>query len=450
MSRRGKAFGALAIAAAVAAIAVTAAEAHGTSTHSTKLSGTLNIMGFGTNGDDVAKNRFAIAQKAVAPVKVNAPNGGFNEQQFLTDVASKQVPDLVYWDRSFVGTYAAKGALLPLDNCIKSDNIDTSQYRQAALQSVTYKGHIYGIPEFFDVRTLIVDTHVADTSGVSGKMLNTANPTVLKQAALKMYQHNGSQVTRIGFDPKLPEFFPLWAKAFGANILSKDGLHPDLNSPQAIAALTYANSLIQAQGGYNAFLAFRNTWDFFGSDNQVAKNQVGAWPMEEWYYNVLASSSPDVTVTAIPFRSKTGDPINYSTGSAWSIPKGAKNVAAACQWMKTMTNASTWETVANIRKAAYAKNGQYWTGLFTGNAKADAAINKPTAGEPKKWASIINTVENAEHYSFALPASPASAQFNTAWTNAVNRVLQGQQSPTQALDQAQKEAVAAIKAATKK
>jgi ABC-type glycerol-3-phosphate transport system substrate-binding protein len=32
----------------------------------------------------------------------------------------------------------------------------------------------------------------------------------------------------------------------------------------------------------------------------------------------------------------------------------------------------------------------------------------------------------------------------------VNRVLQGQQSPKQALDQAQKEAVQAIKAATKK
>ncbi|HEX3807295.1 MAG TPA: hypothetical protein VHV52_11000 [Gaiellaceae bacterium] len=450
MSRRWKAIGALAVAAVFAAIAVTAAEAHSGRTAHTAFSGTLNIMGFGTNGDDVATNRFAIAQKAVAPAKVSAPNGGFNEQQFLADVASKQVPDLVYWDRSYVGTYAAKGALMPLTSCIKNDKIDLSQYRQAALQSVTYKGQVYGIPEFFDVRTILVDTKVADQAGVTGKDFNTANLTQLKAAALKMYQHNGNQVTRIGFDPKLPEFFPLWAKAFGANILSKDGLTPDLNSKQAIAALTYANSLIQAQGGYNAFLAFRNTWDFFGSDNQVDKNQVGAWPMEEWYYNVLASSSPNVGVTAIPFRSKTGDPINYSTGSAWSIPKGAKNAAAACQWMKTMTQTSTWVTVANIRKAAYAKANEFWTGLFTGNSKADAAINKPTAGEPAKWASIITTVENAEKYSFAIPASPASAQFNTAWTNAVNRVLQGQQTPTQALDQAQKEAVAAIKQATKK
>jgi multiple sugar transport system substrate-binding protein len=449
MKGRWKAFGALAVAAAVVAVvAGTAAGAHKGVSGRTA-GGTLNIMGFGTNGDDIAKNRTAIAEKAVAPVKVNLPNGGFNEQQFLADLASKQVPDLVYWDRSYVGTYAAKGALMPLTSCIKSQHIDLSQYRQAALAPVTYKGVVYGIPEFFDVRTIIVDTNVADQSGVTGKMLNTQHLATLKQAALKMYKHNGGQVTRIGFDPKLPEFFPLWAKAFGVDILSKDGLHPHLNDPRAIAALTYANSLIQAQGGYNAFLSFRNTWDFFGSDNQVAKNQIGAWPMEEWYYNVLASSSPNVHVAAIPFRNHIGGIINYSTGSAWSIPKGAANPTAACKWMKAMTATKTWVTVANIRKANYAKNHQYWTGLFTANAKADALINQPTAGEPRQWSSIINTVEHAEKYSFAIPASPASAQFTTAWTNAVNRVLQGQQTPKQALDQAQKEAVAAIKAATK-
>jgi multiple sugar transport system substrate-binding protein len=56
-------------------------------------------------------------------------------------------------------------------------------------------------------------------------------------------------------------------------------------------------------------------------------------------------------------------------------------------------------------------------------------------------------VLDVQRYSFGIPASPASAEFQQAWTDAVNRVLAGQQSPKQALDQAQKEAVAAIKAA---
>jgi multiple sugar transport system substrate-binding protein len=447
MSRRWKAIGVLAVAAVVAAIAVAAAAAHSGASHAS----TLNIMGFGTNGDDVAMNRFHIAQKAIAPVQVSAPNGGFNEQQFLADLASKQVPDLVYWDRAFVGTYAAKGALMPLTSCIRSQHINLSQYRQAAIGPVTYKGVVYGIPEFFDVRTIIVDTKVADQSGVTGKMLNTKNLATLKQAALKMYKHNGSQVTRIGFDPKLPEFFPLWAKVFGVDILSKDGLHPHLNSPGAIRALTFAYGLIKAQGGYNAFISFRNTWDFFGADNQVAKDQVGGWPMEDWYVNVLAGSSPQVHTLLIPMRTLKGKPINYTSGSAWAIPKHAKNFTAACKWAKTMTATSTWIAAAKNRIALYKTKTPkgIFTGLRTANAVADRAIVKLYTSINPWFDQNVKTLYGVMPYSFSIPASPASGEFQTAWMNAVTRVLQGQQSPKAALNQAQKEAIKAIKAATK-
>ena len=72
------------------------------------------------------------------------------------------MPDLVYLDRQKVGTYAAKGAFLPLSSCIRSQKIDTKQYRIPAMNEVTYKGKVYGIPEFYDVRTIIVDNNVLD------------------------------------------------------------------------------------------------------------------------------------------------------------------------------------------------------------------------------------------------------------------------------------------------
>src|SRR5205085_8432956 len=192
----------------------------------------------------------------------------------------------------------------------------------------------YGIPEFYTARTIIGDLDVMNAAHVTVKDLNTKNLARLKVVTKKMYQTSGGKVTRIGFDPKLPEFFPLWAKAFGVDILSKDGLHAHLNDPRAVAALTYAYSLIQEQGGWNKFKSFRDTWDFFGSGNQVAKDQVGAWPMEQWYYNVLAGSSPKVHITALQFRNLKGQPINNETGSAWAIPRGSHNVDLACTWMK--------------------------------------------------------------------------------------------------------------------
>src|SRR5690242_1490366 len=154
-----KRFAALSVLAVIAAAALMAglASAHST-TAGKKNAGTLNIMGFGT-GDDVAESRAAIATKAVGG-SVNRPSGGFNDQTFLAAVASGNSPDLVYLDRQKVGTYAAKGAFLPLTSCIKSQNINMKQYRQAAVNEVTYKNQVYGIPEFYDVRTILIDNDV--------------------------------------------------------------------------------------------------------------------------------------------------------------------------------------------------------------------------------------------------------------------------------------------------
>jgi len=439
-----------ALAALFASFAVVAITASFASAHSTKTSaGTLNIMGFGT-GDDVAETRAAIATKAVGGT-VNRPSGGFNDQQFLAAVASGNAPDLVYLDRQKVGTYAAKGAFLPLTSCINSQKINMKQYRQAAVNEVTYKGKVYGIPEFYDVRTILIDNDVLDNTHTPISWLNPAKPDKLLAAAKKMtkFDSNGN-VARIGFDPKMPEFFPLWAKAYGVDILSKDGLTPHLNDPRAIKALTYTMSLINAQGGWNKFKSFRDTWDFFGKQNQVAVNQVGAWPMEQWYYNVLAGSSPQVHITALQFRNLKNQPINYETGSAWAIPKGAKNVAAACTWMKTMTSTSTWLAAAKNRAAIRKAKNQPYTGISTGNSVADQQIYSQTYTSINKYFDeAVKKVLDVQRFSFGIPASPASAEFQAAWQNAVNRVLSGQQSPKAALDQAQKEAVAAIKKATK-
>ncbi len=447
MTRQRRRFAFLLVIAAVAVAAVTASLANAKVDSSAQASAdNLTIMGFGT-GDDVAESRAAIATKAVGG-GVSRPSGGFNDQQFLAAVASGNVPDLVYLDRQKVGTYAAKGAFVPLSSCIKSQKIDMSQYRKAALNEVTYKGKTYGIPEFYTIRNILVNNDVLDMTKTPIGWLNPAKPALLLKAAKQMVKFDsGGKVTRIGFDPKIPEFFPLWAKAYGVDILSKDGLTPHLNDPRAVRALTYTMSLINAQGGWDKFKSFRDTWDFFGSKNQVAENQIGAWPMEQWYYNVLAGASPNVHITGLQFRNLKNQPIQYETGSAWAIPKGAKHPGAACTWARVMTSTATWVAAANNRAKIRAEKNQPYTGILTGNAKADAIIYKGIPKLNKYFDQAVKKYYDQQRFSVGIPASPASAEFQKAWNDAINRVLAGQQSPKAALDQAQKESVAAIKAA---
>jgi multiple sugar transport system substrate-binding protein len=212
-----------------------------------------------------------------------------------------------------------------------------------------------------------------------------------------------------------------------------------------VQALTFTKSLIDADGGWTKFKPFRDTWDFFGAKNQVVRNQVGAWPMESWYWNVLAGSSPNVHVAAVPFTDRQGKPFTYISGNGWAIPKGAKHLALACSWMKDMTSVQAWMIAAKKRAAASAKKRTPFTGLYTANTVADQKIlDDVYSPQSPQWDKAVKLLTNVAKNAIYWPASPAGAQVQQALNDAIERVLTGQQSPQAALAEAQKRAQNAI------
>ena len=405
---------------------------------------TLRIYGFGS-GDDVANNRAALAKQAIAPAKLVNPDGAYDPQRFLTQLASGNVPDLIYLDRQQVATLAAKGALMPLESCVDGQKIDLSQYRKPALDEATYQGKLYALPEFTNQRTLIVNMKAVKEAGLSLSDVSTTNWDKLKTVAKKLTTMSGGKVTRIGFDPKIPEFFIMWAHANGVDLLSADGKTANLDDPKAVEALQYTMSLIDEQGGWNRFKTFRDTWDFFGAKNQVASDQVGAWPMESWYWNVMADNSPDADVAAVPFTDRQGRPFTYFSGNGWAVPAKAKNPSLACTWMKTITSVKAWVTAATKRAAAAKKAGQPFTGLYTANAVADQKI-VDTVFKPSSpaWDKAVKLLVSVQKDAIVWPASPAGAQVQQALSDAIARVQSGQQTPAAALKQAQQAAQRAL------
>jgi len=356
------------------------------------------------------------------------------------------VPDLVRMSRPRVAGYASKGVLQPMDACVKNVK---KQYRLGAMNAVTYKGHVYGLPEFTNQITLIVNQSAFKDAGVPISAAQTKNKAALLATAKKLMKTNSSgNLTRIGFDPKIPEFFPLWVRWFGDDIISKNGLKAQLNTPHAKQALTYAVSLINAQGGWNKFKSFRDTFDFFGAQNPLVKDQLAFWPMESFIYNVFSNNSPNVDLVAKFFQNRKGGPITYFSGNAWVVPKGSKNKDAACQYMKAVTSVNAWLAAAKTREAARKASHSTFTGLYTANSVADAKIYNDvyqSFGHPQ-FDKAVQTLVHASKYGFELPANPGGQQFVDAYTNAINRVLAGQQSVSAALNQAQKEAQTAINA----
>jgi multiple sugar transport system substrate-binding protein len=409
----------------------------------------LTTMGFGV-GDEIASTRVALADKAIAPATVKIGGSAFDAQQFLSAVASGTAPDLVYLDRQLLGTYAARGTLEPLTGCVADQHVDVGQYRPAALAEVTLGGKLYGLPEFYDNRILLVDDTAVASAGLRAQDVDPADPAKLTSVtrALTTRKPDGT-LTRIGFDPKIPEFLPLWARANGVKILSDDGLKANLDDPKLISALEYTKSLIDAQGGWGAVKAFRDSFDFFGADNPFSRGQLAATLMDDWYLNVLANYSPGVRMTAAPFTGATGTPIDWATGSAWVIPAGSKHKDQACAWIKTMTESATWIAAGRARADKRRAEGKPFTGVYTGNRVADETIFGSLVQLKDKPAfdAAVKAVLRAQDSAFSIPSSPAGSEFKTAWQNGVNRVLSGQQQPADAMRQAQQEAQQALDAA---
>jgi multiple sugar transport system substrate-binding protein len=410
-------------------------------------SGDIFAYGFAyETGDIIAKTRADVFKEKYPDVKVTWSESGFDDQQFLAALAGSDKPDAVNLPRNKIGTYIAQGVLEPLDDCIAKTGFDTSVFYDAAKNDVTVDGKMYAFPEFYNTRNWIINNKAFKDAGIDPNSLNWGDWDAIKQANDKLVKKDGDKITRIGIDPKIPEFLPLWVKADGGSVISDDGKTSQLDSQQTIDAVKYTTDLVKAQGDPTKWLDFRNTWDFFGAKNQVASDQVGAWPMEQWYLNVLAQNSPDVDITVKPFMTKDGQPITYEDGNSWAIVKGTDNPDAACALASTMVATDTWVAAGKARAEDAKKNNKPQTGVYTGNREADKIIFDQyvdLSDMPVFEAAVKAVLDNQEN-AFGSAPSPGAAGFQQALTDGVNRVLSGSASAEDSMKQAQQEAQDAI------
>ncbi|MBM7503208.1 ABC transporter substrate-binding protein [Agromyces aurantiacus] len=408
-----------------------------------KLSGTLTIMGFGGE-DEVATARMDLAETELGDVDVKLIKGDLDIQQFLSSVASGEPPSLLYADRDQIGSLAARGAIIPLEDCIDGEGIETGDFVESALDQVTLDGTVYGIPEFNSVQLTMADQQLLDGAGVTIDDVNGSDRTAMTDAAAKLVQRDGDNVKVIGVDSKLPEFLALWVAAAGGSLISDDGRTAQLDSEEAVSSLEWAAGIYEEQGGFPAIKATRDAADFFGAGNQFATNTLGAMPMEQWYLNVLNEVSPDAPMAFDTVRTTDGDPIAYATGSAWAIPSGSDNPEAACRWARAMTSVDAWRAAADARLSARNDAGLPFTGILTGNTVADEEIKGMTTADEEPWASGVAAMYEANDHTFSLPANPADAEFEDAMFEAVNSVLTSGADPAEALAKAQETAQKAL------
>jgi multiple sugar transport system substrate-binding protein len=405
------------------------------------LRGTLEVWGFGTD-DAIGAARVQAFERAYPNVQVRLTPGDFDPQKFLSAVAAGDPPDLVYFARNEIGSFAARGAIRPIDEFIDASGLDTGVYYESAFAQVQLDGRTYGLPEFNNVIVGFLNDAALEEAGISPEDVDFSDWEGLARINEQLSEMNGDRVARVGFDPKLPEFLPLWARANGGSILSEDGEEVTIAEPEVADTLEYGAGLRESYGGHEKYLAFSQSWDIFGDQNPFVADQLGITLFEQWYLGVLLEVSPDVEVTIVPFTShEDGEEITYVSGNTWAIPEGAGDVQAAFEFMRFMTQADTWVTAAEASKEEIEGEGGFYIGTYTANREADQRIFQDVF-EPTGRARIDQAVEmilDLQEKAFALPPNPVGAEVEQAYTDAGEKVLLGQASAEEALQTAQQE-----------
>src|SRR5690625_4619511 len=400
--------------------------------------GTLQAWGF-DNADDVGTSRLDYAAEQLPDLDIQIDATAFDAQKFTTRVASGQVPDVVQMDRRYVPTYAAQGLIMPLDQCYATHDVTPDEaYYDFVIDDVTYEDQIWAVTQFYQPPAMLLNMRVLEDAGVSPEDIDTSDPDGLVDAIEKIYEEDGGVPTRLGLDPQPTGQGGLWILGMGGQLVDDEG-KPTLDDPSNVAGMELLKRITDAQGGWAAVKSFTDSFDTFGDDNQYVADEVGAQVNAQWYPNVLSPYMDEVELQAVPFYSADGEPFSVASGTSFVVPVGAENPEAACAWMLDLTSTDGWMAAGEARAQTRAEDGGVNTGLFTGSPEADEQIRDewvvPSGNEG--FDEVISTYYDVLDYGQTFGASPAGQDIQNELNNAITATLLGEQSPEDALADAQ-------------
>lgn len=162
-----------------------------------------------------------------------------------TMMAGKLAPDLFLLSQEYVPSYAAIGAIQDLDDRIKADKrIDLPDYYPAGLETARYQGRLHGLPWVMMPVVLYYQKALFDQAKLSYPNRGWDWAQFREAAkALTKHEADGTPV-QWGFLQHTWPPYMIWVWQNGGDVLSADGRHPTLNSPQAVEALAFMRKLV--------------------------------------------------------------------------------------------------------------------------------------------------------------------------------------------------------------
>jgi multiple sugar transport system substrate-binding protein len=368
---------------------------------------TISLQGLGAETTET-EAQMAAFHKANPNITVKplilSPTANTAYQQLTTRfVAGSGTPDVIISDVVWPATFAKAGWIAPLDKY----SPDMSQFFSAQVNTVTYNGHVYGIPWFINAEGLYYRTDLVKTPPATPQQLVSD-----AQAAMKA-------------DPKLKEGLAFEGSKYeGAvtawqNFLGGFGgkLDPaNINTPANQQALQFMQDAIYK---YKISPTAVTGWQESDVQNAWLSGQT-AFAMNWPYLLQLSQTAAPVKgkVGYIPFPSGTGTPATALGGDDLVINAHSAHQAAAWKFIQFLSTPAQ-----QVARAIPTGDAPAVQAAYTGSAGAQLYAQ---AAYFQLAAPLFKVTTNR-------PVTPNWPQMSAALQTMISSVLANQSSASSAL-----------------
>lgn len=294
-------------------------------------------VGTGDSGEGLTPHQNIIAdfetQNPNTLVQLEAVAGRDYYTRLLTQIAAKRAPDIMQIGDDAVPSFVAKGAFLPLDECLASQGFDTSVYLPGLLEPGTVDGQLYLLPKDYSTLAVYYNKAIFDAAGLPYPEAGWTWDDLLATAQALTQDTDGDGQTDI-WGIQLPANwttgFEYWVAAAGGSLISEDGKSfvGFMDSPETIRAAQFYGDL------YNQYAVAPPPADLsaFGGGNsefdtgKAAMRLFGRWPQA----GMLQNPNIDLGVVGTPSDAANA---NILFWGGFGVSSTTENLDAACKFL---------------------------------------------------------------------------------------------------------------------
>lgn len=375
-------------------------------------------------------DRFNESQDVYEVIPLSVP-GTAADSKFLLSVAGGDPPDVMAQWNPVIPKWAESGLLIPLDELMTPEQWD--EFQRTAYPVVKkigmYKDKLYGVTTGLNIWACYCRLdHLREAGLDPAAFPDTLEGLVAWADKLHRFNKDG-ELTRMGF---LFTWFAQYAPAFGGGFYDWDTGEVTLKTPENLRALTFLvdqrkrlgfDKVIRFQSGLTTGVA-NIEWPFIGGAYSISVD--GQWRVQQ-----IAQYAPDLEymTVAVPPPAGGKPHAGWSNGNFMIIPKGAKHVAGAWEFIKF------WSGLENPERAAEFYTWGGWLPLSP--AIADAPTYRQYVRDHPQFQTFLDMMPSANIQ--ATPPVPYQVYLWDRITQADDTAMRGSLTPQQALDRLEQE-----------